>query len=88
VGFQPLASIMMDKMIDLGLRQFGVVGSFNFTLNGLTQLPNVLLETIFLSNPEEEMLLIDDDFRRALAQKAAEGVEEFVRTYGLKAPLD
>lgn len=88
VGFQPLASIMMDKMIDLGLRQFGVVGSFNFTLNGLTQLPNVLLETIFLSNPDEEMLLIDDDFRRALAHKAAEGVEEFVRIYGLREPFE
>ena len=88
VGFQPLATTMMDKMIELGLRQFGVVGSFNFTLNALTQMPNVLLETIFLSNPEEEMLLMDDNFRRALAAKAADGVEQFLKTYGLKAPLE
>lgn len=87
VGFQPLANIMMDKMIDLGLRQFGVVGSFNFSLNALTQMPNVLLETIFLSNPEEEMKLIDDTFRQTLAVKTADGLEEFVRTHGLKTPL-
>jgi len=88
IGFQPLANIMMDKMVDLGLRQFGVVGSFNFSLNALTQMPNVLLETIFLSNPEEEMKLLNDDFRRSLALKTAEGLEDFVRDHGLSAPLE
>jgi N-acetylmuramoyl-L-alanine amidase len=88
IGFQPLANIMMDKMIELGVRQFGVVGSFNFTLNSLTQMPNVLLETMFLSNPEEEMLLLDDEFRKLLAVKAADGLEEFVRKYGLTEPLE
>ena len=88
VGFQPLANIMMEKMSDLGLRQFGVVGSFNFSLNALTQMPNVLLETIFLSNPEEEMKLMDDAFRRSLAVKVAEGLEDFVRDHALKTRLE
>jgi len=39
IGFKPLADIMYDKMLAIGLKQFGEVGSFNFTLNSLTQLP-------------------------------------------------
>jgi N-acetylmuramoyl-L-alanine amidase len=81
LGYQPLANIMYSKMLELGLSQYGVVGSFNFSLNGPTQLPNVLVETAFLSNPEDEMKLLDDGFRRAIAGKIVAGLEQFVRSY-------
>jgi len=81
LGYQPLATIMYAKMLELGLGQFGVVGSFNFSLNAPTQLPNVLIETAFLSNPEDEMKLLDDGFREAIAGKVVAGLEQFVRTY-------
>ncbi len=81
LGYQPLATIMYGKMLELGLGQFGVVGSFNFSLNAPTQLPNVLVETAFLSNPEDEMKLLDDDFRQAIAGKVVSGLEQFVRMY-------
>jgi len=81
LGYQPLANIMYEKMLELRLGQFGVVGSFNFSLNAPTQLPNVLVETAFLSNPEDEMKLLDDEFRRAIAGKVVAGLEQFVRTY-------
>jgi N-acetylmuramoyl-L-alanine amidase len=79
LGFKPLADVMYDKMLALGLKPFGEVGGFNFTLNSLTQLPNVLVETAFLSNPEDEMLLLDDGFRKKVAEKIAKGLEDFVR---------
>ncbi|MBI4429199.1 MAG: N-acetylmuramoyl-L-alanine amidase [Ignavibacteriales bacterium] len=82
VGFKPLANIMYDKMLELGLKQFGVVGSFNFALNAPTQLPTVLVETAFLSHPEDEMLLIDGAFRQKIAQQVVKGLEDFFRTYG------
>ena len=82
IGFQPLANIVYSKMLELGLEQFGVVGSFNFTLNAPTQLPNVLVETAFISNPEDEMLLLDDNFRLRIAGQIAKGLGEFVATYG------
>jgi N-acetylmuramoyl-L-alanine amidase len=66
-------------MLALGLQPFGVVGSFNFMLNSLTQMPNVLVETAFLSNPEDEMLLLDDVFRKKVAEQLVGGIEEFVR---------
>ena len=71
-------------MLELGLDQFGVVGSFNFTLNAPTQLPSVLVETAFISNPEDEILLLNDNFRTSIARQIAKGVEEFVATYGEK----
>ena len=81
VGFQPLANILYSKMLELGLDQFGVVGSFNFTLNAPTQLPNALVETAFMSNPEDEMMLLDDNFRSRIAAQITKGLEEFVATY-------
>jgi N-acetylmuramoyl-L-alanine amidase len=84
LGYQPLADIMYTRMLELGLNQFGMVGSFNFSLNAPTQLPNVLVETAFLSNPEDEMKLMDDSFRKATAEKVVAGLEEFVKLYAAK----
>lgn len=80
IGFQPLAEIMYGKMLELGLNQQGCVGSFNFSLNGPTQLPNVLVETAFLSNPEDEIRILDSTFRQHVAEQIVKGLEEFVRT--------
>ncbi len=77
VEFKILAETMYDKMTSLGLAPFGVTGSFNFALNSLTQLPNVLVETAFISNPEDEMKLIDEGFQKKIAEKIVEGLEEF-----------
>jgi N-acetylmuramoyl-L-alanine amidase len=88
IGFRTLADIMYDKMLVIGLKPFGEVGSFNFTLNSLTQLPNVLVETAFLSNPEDEMLLLNEGFRKKVADQIVKGVEEFVRTSADLKPND
>ncbi len=79
IGFRTLASTVYDKMLRLGLTQFGVTGGFNFGLNAPTQFPNVLVETAFLSNPDDEMLLIDDAFRCRVALQITLGLEEFLK---------
>jgi N-acetylmuramoyl-L-alanine amidase len=84
LGYEPLATIMYGKMLELGLGEFGVVGSFNFSLNAPTQMPNVLVETAFLSNPEDEMKLLDDSFRQAIAEKVVSGLDQFVRMYAAR----
>ncbi len=81
IGFKQLADIIYEKMLSIGLPQFGIVGSFNFTLNSLTQVPNVLVETAFLSNPEEEMILLNDGFRKKAAEQIAVGLEEYIRKH-------
>ena len=80
-GFKPLSDIMYKKMLSLGLAEWGVTGNFNFSLSGPTQFPNVLVEAAFLSNPEDEMKLLDENFRKQIAAKIIEGLEEFVNKY-------
>ncbi len=80
-GFKPLSDIMYKKMLSLGLAEWGVTGNFNFSLSGPTQFPNVLVEAAFLSNPEDEMKLLDENFRKQIAAKIIDGLEEFVNKY-------
>jgi N-acetylmuramoyl-L-alanine amidase len=81
-GFKSLADIMYAKMLELGLAQWGVTGNFNFSLSGPTQFPNVLVEVAFMSHPEDEMFLLDSEFRKKVAAKIVSGLEEFVKKYG------
>ena len=79
VGNKPLADLLYKKMMETGLGQFGVVGGFNFTLNQFTEFPNVLLETGFISHPEDEMKLLDPAFQQRLVDKIVEGLETYFR---------
>ena len=76
--FRPLSTCILRQVLKTGLTSFGNVGSFNFALNSLTEMPNVLVETAFLSHPEDEMKLLDDDFRRLLAKRIVDGIEDFL----------
>jgi N-acetylmuramoyl-L-alanine amidase len=78
-GFKPLADLIYRSKLETGLGQFSVVGGFNFTLNQFTEFPNVLVETGFISHPEDEMKLLDPAFQRRLVDKIVEGMEAFVR---------
>ncbi len=80
-GFKSLSDIMYKKMLSLGLAEWGVTGNFNFSLSGPTQFPNVLVEIAFLSNPEDEMKLLDPEFHKRTAGKIIEGLEEFTRAF-------
>ncbi len=78
VCFRPLSVFILKQIIETGLTSFGNVGGFNFALNSPTELPNVLVETAFISNPEDEMKLLDEDFRHELATRIADGIEDFL----------
>ncbi len=78
IQYAPLAKAIFYRMLQLGLKPYGYVGKFNFTLNSPTELPNVLVETAFLSNPEDEMKLLDDNFREKIAEKILEGLQDFL----------
>ncbi len=78
IGFRPLSQYIYKHMLDLGLSEFGNVGSFNFALNSPTEYPNVLVETLFLSNPEDEMKILDAGFRKNMADKIVLGIKDFV----------
>ena len=81
-GFQPLSLFIHRRMLQLGLKEYGNVGSFNFMLNSPTEYPNALVETLFLSNPEEEALILDPNFQQQIADKIVAGIKDFLLAAG------
>ena len=79
IGFKPLSVCILDRMLDLGLKDFGNIGSFNFSLNGPTEYPNCLVEVAFLSNREDEKQIIDSHFQKDVAVKIRKGVTDWLR---------
>jgi N-acetylmuramoyl-L-alanine amidase len=79
ISFRPLSMIMYDEMLKTGLAEFGNIGSFNFTLNAPTDFPNTLIEMAFMSNPEDEMLLLDQTFRDKIVKGVMSGLKRYLK---------
>lgn len=79
IGYRKLSQFILAEMLDLGLKDFGNIGKFNFTLNSPTEFPNVLVEGAFMSNPEDEMKLLDPKFRAKMAKAIYKGLKSFLR---------
>jgi N-acetylmuramoyl-L-alanine amidase len=71
------AELIQRAMSDrLEIRNRGVKQA-NFTVLQGAGMPAVLVETAFLSNPEEEKLLVDESFLDKVAEGIAEAVQKF-----------
>ncbi|HWB92662.1 MAG TPA: N-acetylmuramoyl-L-alanine amidase, partial [Puia sp.] len=79
LGFRPLTVAILDRMLTLGLKDYGNVGNFNFSLSGPTDYPNALVEVAFLSNPADEKRILKPAFRKAVAQKIYLGIQDWLR---------
>ncbi|HET6253890.1 MAG TPA: N-acetylmuramoyl-L-alanine amidase [Puia sp.] len=84
IGFRPLSMAILNRMLTLGLKEFGNVGSFNFSLNGPTDYPNALVEVAFLSNREDEKKILKPAFRKAVAQKIYLGIVDWLNEIKLQ----
>ncbi len=78
IGFRNLSRDIYKRMLELGLKEWGNTGSFNFMLNSPIEYPNALVEMLFLSNPEEEMMMINEDFQQQVADKIVLGIKDFL----------
>ncbi|HNP53654.1 MAG TPA: N-acetylmuramoyl-L-alanine amidase, partial [Ferruginibacter sp.] len=78
VGFRPLSQAIYQRMLSLGLKEYGNNGSFNFMLNSPTEYPNALVEMLFLSNPAEEMKILDPAFQQQIAVQVLNGIRDFL----------
>ena len=78
-AYRPLSQYIRKEMRKLGLADFGNVGGFNFILNRPTELPSVLVEVGFLSNPADEEQLLDTAFHEEVAEHIVKGIGQFVR---------
>ncbi len=79
IGFKPLSVYILDRMMALGLDNFGNIGSFNFSLSGPTEYPNCLVEVAFMSNEEDEKRINDPHFRQDVAKKIRSGIIDWIR---------
>lgn len=79
IGFKPLSIAVLDRLLELGLNNFGNIGSFNFSLNGPTEYPNCLVEVAFLSNDADEKQIMDQSFQMKVAKKIRKGVVDWIR---------
>lgn len=78
IGFRPLSRHIYRRMLELGLKEYGNTGSFNFMLNSPTEYPNALVEMLFISNPAEEELIVDEKFQEEIANKIVFGIKDFL----------
>jgi N-acetylmuramoyl-L-alanine amidase len=79
IGFKNLSQAIYTRMLELGLKEYGNTGSFNFMLNSPTEYPNALIETLFLSNLEEETKILDESFQQQMVEKIVAGVKDFLK---------
>jgi N-acetylmuramoyl-L-alanine amidase len=78
IGFRNLSHAIYKRMLELGLKEYGNTGSFNFMLNSPIEYPNALVETLFISNPEDEMKILDEGFQQQIADKIMLGIKDFL----------
>jgi N-acetylmuramoyl-L-alanine amidase len=78
IGYRPLTKTILQRMLEMGLSEYGNVGNFNFILNGFTEFPNVLVETLFISNPEDESNVLDPAYRKQMADAIVKGINDWL----------
>ena len=79
IGFRPLSQTILDRMLDLGLHNFGNIGAFNFSLSGPTEYPNCLVEVAFLSNQDDEKRILDEKFHEDVAEQIYKGIRDWLK---------
>jgi N-acetylmuramoyl-L-alanine amidase len=78
VAFKPLAASILNQLLEINdLQEFGLVGSFNFQPVQPTEYPSCLVEVAFLSNPEDEKMVMNIDFRNKVAKQIKLGIQDW-----------
>ena len=80
IGFRNLSRSIYKRMLELGLKEYGNNSSFNFMLNSPIEYPNALVETLFVSNPGDEMKILDENFQQQVAEKIVQGIKDFLES--------
>lgn len=79
IGFRPLSQAILNRMLGVGLNNFGNIGSFNFALSGPTDYPNCLVETAFLTNADDERKVLDPSFHKKVAKAIYRGMRDWLK---------
>lgn len=77
---RPLAKAVLERLVSLdGVGTFGLVGNFNFSLNAPTEYPAILVETLFMSNLDDEELITDPQFETRMMEEVVKGLKDYLK---------
>jgi N-acetylmuramoyl-L-alanine amidase len=79
IGFRPLTTSILSRMLQLKLDEFGNIGHFNFALNAPTDFPNCLVEIAFLSNEADQKRIVTPLFKKQVAAKIQAGIIDWLK---------
>lgn len=79
-----LGRYVLDRLGKINKLHKSHVDQAAFAVLKAPDIPSILIETAFISNPEEERLLTNNNFRVKCAQAIADGVQDFVKVSVLK----
>lgn len=72
-----LGNAVLGKLGKINKLHKGQVEQAGFAVLKAPDIPSILVETAFISNPEEERRLTDDDYQRKMAQAIAQGIAQY-----------
>lgn len=78
LGYRSLSQSILQEMLKTGLKEFGNVGHFNFSLSGPTEYPNCLVEVAFLSNADDEKRILKPAFHTDVALRITQGIKQWL----------
>jgi len=76
-----LAEKIQNRLLELPIEEFGVVGSFNYLVIRVPEMPAILVEQAFMDHADDEEKLADEHFRSEMAQKIFEGIVDFIKLW-------
>ena len=78
--YRPLAEYILKNLVTIeGVKEFGLIGNFNFSLSAATNYPAILVETLFLSTPSDTEMIENPEIREELMKKVVKGVEDYLK---------
>jgi N-acetylmuramoyl-L-alanine amidase len=70
---------MMDSLINgTGANNKGIIEREDLIVLNQTKMPAIIVECGFLSNENEEKLLLTDDYQNKIVDSIVDGLEEYV----------
>jgi N-acetylmuramoyl-L-alanine amidase len=82
IGFRSFSQSILKRLLEIkNLGEFGNVGSFNFQLIQPTDYPSCLVEIAFLSNKEDEKMILDPKFRTKVANQVYLGIKDWIKDW-------
>jgi N-acetylmuramoyl-L-alanine amidase len=79
-AYRPFTQALLKRLLQIdSLAEFGNIGNFNFQPIQLTECNSSLVEVAFLSNPQDEQMILDEKFRKKIAEQVCKGMKDFLK---------